>query len=748
MNVSDRNKTIEERQLTPYLSPAGAWALAVGTSIGWGSLVVTANTYLKQAGPAGSVLGLLAGMFVMLVITRNYFYMMSCYPDAGGAYTFAKEMFGYDHGFLVAWFLCLTYLAMLWANATSLPLFGRYFLGNIFHFGYLYSLFGYEVYAGEVLLTAAAVLLIAALCASHRKITAGALTGMAALFSCGIVFCFAAAIIRHGGSGFRFRPGFIPDKDALSQIVKIACISPWAFIGFENISHAAEEFAFPRKNVHRILVASVLSATLLYVCVLVLSVTAYPPEYDSWLAYISDLGNLPGIEGLPAFYAARHYAGDAGVFLLILSLLALILSSLIGNILALSRLFCAVARDRVISERFARLNRHHVPADAIVLILLLSIPIPFLGRTAIGWIVDVTTLGATLIYGFVSACALKMARQCGDRTERITGVAGLLIMIGFGLYLLVPSLFSTGSMETESYILFTVWAVLGFLFFRNILARDRERRFGKSIIVWIALLSMILFTSLVWMSQTTMNGTGRTIAAVRDYYDDLDNMSVTDHTDEEAFIEEAMRSQQNANLRSIGIVIGLFAISLGAMMNNYTLMNKRMLESEAELGNVRNIANTDPLTGVKSKHAFADREQTMDAEIAEGRAEPFALAVCDVNGLKQVNDTLGHKAGDEYIRSASRMICELFQHSPVFRIGGDEFAVILKGRDYAVRQELLQRLHDTSVENIGKGEVVVSGGMADYVPGEDISAHTVFERADAKMYLEKKALKSLGAPTR
>lgn len=137
------------KSLTRNLSPIRAWAFALGTSIGWGSLVVTANTYLAQAGPVGSVIGLVLGAIIMLVVCQNYAYMMSCYPDAGGVYSFCRECFGYDHGFLAAWFLMLTYLAMLWANATSLPLFARYFFGDIFRFGRMYELFGYGVYLAE-----------------------------------------------------------------------------------------------------------------------------------------------------------------------------------------------------------------------------------------------------------------------------------------------------------------------------------------------------------------------------------------------------------------------------------------------------------------------------------------------------------------------------------------------------------------------------------------------------------------------
>ncbi len=128
-------KPTQSLTLHKGIGPAGVWAMALGTSIGWGSLVVTSNTYLSQSGPLGSIFGILAATLIMLIISRNYHYLINQYPDAGGLYTYTKETFGYDHGFLAAWFLALTYLAVLWANATSLPLFARYFLGGIFRVG-------------------------------------------------------------------------------------------------------------------------------------------------------------------------------------------------------------------------------------------------------------------------------------------------------------------------------------------------------------------------------------------------------------------------------------------------------------------------------------------------------------------------------------------------------------------------------------------------------------------------------------
>lgn len=254
----------------------GAWAFAIGTSVGWGSLVVTANTYLAQAGPAGSVLGLTLGALIMGIIGLNYAYLMRSYPDAGGAYAYAREVFGCDYGFLTAWFLAMIYFAILWANATSLPLFARIFIGGTFRFGRLYALFGYDVYLGEALLSIAALLLFGYLCARHRRAMDVVMIALACLFAAGIAICFFGAFAAGDRS---LRPAYVPDRAALSQVVRIAVISPWAFIGFESISHATEEFDFDRDRIRRVMLVAVASTLLLYVLVTLLSVTAYPPRY-------------------------------------------------------------------------------------------------------------------------------------------------------------------------------------------------------------------------------------------------------------------------------------------------------------------------------------------------------------------------------------------------------------------------------------------------------------------------------------
>ena len=151
-------------ELQPYLSPLAVWALSVGSAIGWGSLVVTSSSYLSVAGPLGSIIGLLIGFAMMLMMANHYHFLANRYPGTGGLYNYVKNIFGYDRAFLIAWFMFLIYSSIFWANATSIPLFARYFLQGIFKKGYLYTIFGYEVYLVEALVTLAVMWLIGLLC--------------------------------------------------------------------------------------------------------------------------------------------------------------------------------------------------------------------------------------------------------------------------------------------------------------------------------------------------------------------------------------------------------------------------------------------------------------------------------------------------------------------------------------------------------------------------------------------------------
>ena len=174
-------------------------------------------------------------------------------------------------------------------------------------------------------------------------------------------------------------------------------------------------------------------------------------------------------------------------------------------------------------------------------------------------------------------------------------------------------------------------------------------------------------------------------------------------------------------------------------INNIEASVRQEEEYAKTLAQAQKRASIDALTGVRNRHAFLSAEEDIDYQIGTRRAPGFAVTVLDVNDLKRVNDTEGHAAGDQVIRDACRVICDTFKHSPVFRIGGDEFAVISQGSDYDHIDELIGMIETYNEEALRNGGHALACGMSKF--DDDDSAEAVFERADHAMYANKAKLK-------
>ena len=166
---------------------------------------------------------------------------------------------------------------------------------------------------------------------------------------------------------------------------------------------------------------------------------------------------------------------------------------------------------------------------------------------------------------------------------------------------------------------------------------------------------------------------------------------------------------------------------------------------QKELKTEKELARRDELTGIKNKTAYKELLDSVQSNMDNGMDYlPFALLVCDANNLKQINDTQGHAAGDEYIKASAKILCETFVHSPVFRVGGDEFVVFLRGSDYVSRMTLVEKLRNQVLENqrTGTGAILASG-ISEYNPDEENYVVEIFDRADKAMYENKQSLKAL-----
>ena len=221
----------------------------------------------------------------------------------------------------------------------------------------------------------------------------------------------------------------------------------------------------------------------------------------------------------------------------------------------------------------------------------------------------------------------------------------------------------------------------------------------------------------------------------------------------ENVIHEQFREMSDSNHLTSRILIIVTLLSMAIFATVLLLQSRKAsrakLESERENSRMfKSMANTDSLTGVRNKHAYSEYEGKLNDMIRAGEIKDrIAVLVCDINGLKYVNDTKGHAAGDMLIKEACDLICEHFTHGAVFRIGGDEFIVILYDRGYDKMDESLAAINREVEENIEKGKVVVAVGHS-VLTEEDEQIHDVFERADSLMYKRKQELKAMGAKTR
>ena len=174
---------------------------------------------------------------------------------------------------------------------------------------------------------------------------------------------------------------------------------------------------------------------------------------------------------------------------------------------------------------------------------------------------------------------------------------------------------------------------------------------------------------------------------------------------------------------------------------------KRELEQTNALNSALQMANKDPLTNVGNSNAYKQAEKQYNAMIANGEIRDFSIVFCDVNDLKVTNDSLGHAAGDALIKYVSNTICSSFKHSPVFRIGGDEFVVFLSGEDFDKKDTIFKNLRLLNKKQALAGKNVFSCGMATYNPETDFSVSSVLERADSMMYYNKRELKAIQSAT-
>ena len=620
-------------KLGPYLAPIAVVALSFGYAVGWGSFVMPGTMFLPGAGPAGTAIGILIGSLAMAVFAFNYHRMLQRVTGPGGAYAFTTEVFGADHGFLLAWFLWLTYVAILWANATALVLLVRYLFGDALQFGFHYTMAGFDVYFGEVMVCVAATALCGAVCLFRKRLAAWLNTILAGVFVAGVVAVFVAALSHHEGGFAAMGPAFSPEGGHFMQVIHILAMIPWAFVGFEAIVHSSAEFRFPVRRTFGILLAAIALSASVYLLLALLPVVSFPDGYANWRAYIEDLPNLRGIDAMPVFAASRRALGAAGKSVIGGAMLAAQLTGIFGTLIASSRLMHAMSNGGAIPGWFGRLNREGAPANAVLFVTCVSFAIPFLGRTVTGWPVDVSNLGAALAYGYTSAASFAVAKKETGRAARVgeaLGIAGVVMAIGFALLMLVPNYISGEALSAESYLVLAIWCLAGFLQYRHVFLVDWLSRFGRTIVVWIGILVLIFFSSLMWIRLAICDASESAFGAL------------VGKTVDSPMVEGILGHVGADMLAKMCVELLLLVSSLAIVINLFNVLRRRekhllqqKLEAEKSAGKSRSYFFSTMSHDIRTplnamigysemlKMGFktdAEREQAVDSILVSGKA--------------------------------------------------------------------------------------------------------------------------------
>ena len=495
----DTHKPHTSKPLDRYLSVVDVWAMAFGCMVGWGVFAMPGTTFLPVAGPLGTMLSMLIGMIIMLIIASNLSYMMGRSAVTGGVYAYTKEAFGRDHAFLSSWFLCLSYLTIVFLNGTALFFIVRTLFSDAAQSGIHYTISGHAIYLGETLvsvlvLAGTGILFVAAKPALQRIHTV-----LSIVLFMGIVvtaaFCLPHAFANGALSAFG-TSGFNNSYAVFSLII----LAPWAYVGFEVTSFDTAHFKFPIKSSKKVLFISIIAAAAAYISMAFVSIASIPDGFFSWQEYIAGLGNVNGVASVPTFYAAKAIMGTPGLVIMTLTAVAAILTGIIGGYRATTRILSTMSEDRILSEKFSKTTY------SIVFIMVLSILLSLLGRNTLNWFVDLTSFGAIVGFGYSSAAAWKLARAEGNRITMITGLIGTILSAIFVIVQLVPRLAAMEAMGSEAFLLLSLWCLLGFVFYWRTVVRSTLTEYSGMSTSGIVLFALLVYSALMWMAKLLIVG--------------------------------------------------------------------------------------------------------------------------------------------------------------------------------------------------------------------------------------------------
>lgn len=332
--------------------------------------------------------------------------MIKYAPVAGGAFAYAYIGFGPTAAFICGWALVIGYIAIVMIDIAALSLIFRFLFPGVFEFGELYTIAGWKVYMGEVLLMTAGTLGFGYL--NYRGIGfAGKLQlVLAFMLTFGIIAFFGGSASLESANVANLAPLFSENRSMIACVLIVFAISPFLFVGFDTVPQAAEEFAFDPARARNIMVIAIFCGVLLYSLVMLGVALAIP--YPELLAKMDAMRAAGGHAWATGEVATMAF-GKFGAIVLACAVFGAVCTGINGFFIASSRLLLAMSRGRILPAWFGRIHpTYRTPYNAIIFTIILALLTPFAGRSAVAWTVDMSSVGTGIGYLFTCIAARRV----------------------------------------------------------------------------------------------------------------------------------------------------------------------------------------------------------------------------------------------------------------------------------------------------------------------------------------------------
>ena len=449
------NQPQAEGQFKKDLRKIDIWALALGAIIGWGCFVMPGTSFLPKAGPIGSIVGLMLGALIISIISFSYGYMIQKFPLSGGEFVYSDSAFGKKHAFVCGWSLVLAYWSLIPLNSTAIAMVSRYILpGSPFQFGYLYTIAGWDVYIGEIILAYAFIIGLGIVNIRGVKSAGWFQTIVAVALAASVLFVLVMTLVSKPDYT-NLQPYFQEGKSSFSCIMAVVAFTPYCFVGFDTIPQAAEEYSFSHKAALGLMIGAILVGGLIYSAMVFVTAVV-----DPWQAMLASNPSWATGEMI------LKNIGYVGVFFCGIAMLCAVVSGINGFYMASSRLIYSMAYADALPSKFAHLSKAGTPKNALLFMMILALIAPWFGRQVLSWIVDMTCVGAGAGFLYTCCSATVLAKHDGNKKQFAISALGIAVASIFLIITFIPGM--PGFLSIPSWIILGVWIILGFIFYFQI----------------------------------------------------------------------------------------------------------------------------------------------------------------------------------------------------------------------------------------------------------------------------------------